>query len=78
MRIEEIEGAPRQNSTDENCGVYVCIIMQYLLIRRLLQADPRQQVSIQLSDKKLNNAKDRSQIISLINYYLANNLLSNS
>ena len=46
VKIEEMEGALGQSSTNENCGVYVCITMRYLLIRRLLQADPRQQVSI--------------------------------
>ena len=75
VRVEEMEGAPRQSSIDENCSVYICITMRYLLIRRLLQADPYQQISIQLLDKKLDGAKGRSQIIILVHYYLANNLL---
>ena len=36
VRVKKIEGAPRQSSTDGNCGVYICITMRYLLIRWLL------------------------------------------
>lgn len=34
--------SPKQSKQDRNCGVYVCITMRYLIIRRLLQANSQQ------------------------------------
>lgn len=60
VTFQDMDEAPQQSSTDGNCGVHVCITMRYLLIRRLLQANPRQRVSVQLSRKKLDGVKGRS------------------
>lgn len=51
------------------------MIMRYLIIRRLLQADPRQLVLIKVAYKKLDGDKKRVQILKLFQYYLKKKLV---
>lgn len=42
LTLRKMDLSPKQSKQDRNCGVYVCITMRYLIIRRLLQANSQQ------------------------------------
>ena len=65
LRFIELSDSPQQDNGSD-CGVYVCLEMQYLLINRLLKRDSREQVSMSMRDKGLDAAKGRKEILKLI------------
>lgn len=59
VKVEEMEGTP---SGAKNAVIVIFITVRYLLIRRLLEADTRQQVSMRVAHKRLNTTRGREQI----------------
>lgn len=59
MTFRKMELSPHQARDNGNCGVFMCMIMRYLIIRRLLHADTCQLVSMEIAHKKLDRDRGR-------------------
>ena len=50
LRFMNLEDSPQQENSSD-CGVYVCIQMRHLLLKRLLSANAREKVSMSMGGK---------------------------
>lgn len=65
LRFHNIDDCPQQcNSSD--CGVYVCILMRHLLVKRLLNANAREKVSMSMSNKMIDARGGRQEMTNII------------
>lgn len=65
IRFHNIDDCPQQcNSSD--CGVYVCILMRHLLVKRLLNANAREKVSMSMSNKLIDAKGGRTEMTNII------------
>ncbi|KAF2433300.1 Ulp1 protease [Tothia fuscella] len=67
LRFIHMRDAPQQENGSD-CGVFVCMVMQKLLLERLLRADSSDKVSMSLgaSHKGLNPREGRKDMIRVI------------
>ena len=57
--------SPQQlNSSD--CGVFVCLQMRHLLLKKLLRAHAREKVSMSMGDKMVDAARGRKEMLGII------------
>lgn len=54
----------QENGSD--CGVFVCLNMRYLLLKRLLSANASEKVSMSLGGKKVDARSGRKEIAKII------------
>lgn len=59
-----LDSPQQQNSSD--CGVFVCIQMRHLLLKKLLQAHAREQVSMSMAGKDVNASNGRKEMLGII------------
>jgi sentrin-specific protease 8 len=65
LKFINLEDSPQQeNSMD--CGVYVCLLMQHLLISRLLKAQAQDKVSMSMRGKDVDAAGGRKEMLRII------------
>ncbi|KAI9781583.1 MAG: hypothetical protein M1835_004274 [Candelina submexicana] len=65
IKLVNQDDCPQQeNSTD--CGVFVCIQMRHLLLKRLLQATAKDKVSMSMAGKNVDAIGGRKEILRLI------------
>lgn len=65
LKFINLEDSPQQeNSMD--CGVYVCLLMQHLLISRLLQAHAQDKISMSMKGKEVDAAGGRKEMLRII------------
>lgn len=57
----------QQNSSD--CGVFVCMQMRHLLLKKLLLAHAKEKVSMSMSGKDVNASHGRMEMLSIIESY---------
>lgn len=62
--IDHLDAPQQQNSSD--CGVFVCTLMRYLLLKKLLMALSREKISMSLGDKTVDAASGRKDILKII------------
>ncbi|KAF1815076.1 Ulp1 protease family protein [Eremomyces bilateralis CBS 781.70] len=65
LRFKEMDSCPQQ-ANGSDCGVYVCLIMRHLLLKRLLQADSRARVPMTLSSREINPSYGRKEMLKII------------
>ncbi|KAB8302072.1 hypothetical protein EYC80_005523 [Monilinia laxa] len=58
-----------QQENGSDCGVYVCIIMRHLLLKRLLSANAREKVSMSMGGKVVDAAGGRKEMLRIIEGY---------
>ncbi|TLS26192.1 hypothetical protein PpBr36_05060 [Pyricularia pennisetigena] len=65
LRFYRIIDMPQQaNSSD--CGVFVCILMRHLLVKKLLNANAKEKVAMGLSGKQIDAHGGRKEMIKII------------
>lgn len=65
LRFINLEDTPQQeNSMD--CGVYVCLLMQHLLISKLLRAHADSKVSMSMRGKEVDAKGGRKEMVRVI------------
>lgn len=65
LRYQAISDCPQQQNGND-CGVFVCILMRHLLVRRLLNANAREKVSMSMNNKLIDANGARKEMIKII------------
>jgi sentrin-specific protease 8 len=65
LRFQNITDCPQQENGND-CGVFVCILMRHLLVKRLLNANAREKVSMSMSNKMIDASGARKEMIKII------------
>ncbi|KAF2134021.1 cysteine proteinase [Dothidotthia symphoricarpi CBS 119687] len=75
MKLEQLLGkrlrfipmldAPQQENGSD-CGVFVCILMKHLLLKRLLRADASKKISMSMKDAHINARDGRRTMLRVI------------
>ncbi|KKA29664.1 hypothetical protein TD95_002810 [Thielaviopsis punctulata] len=63
-----LDDTPQQENGSD-CGVFVCILMRHLLVRRLLCAGAKEQVSMSLSNKMVDSRGARKEMLHIIEQF---------
>lgn len=62
--IDLLDAPQQRNSSD--CGVFVCMLMRHLLLKKLLMAHAKEKISMSLGDKAVDAATGRKDILRII------------
>ncbi|KAK0632766.1 hypothetical protein B0T14DRAFT_505059 [Immersiella caudata] len=65
LRFHQMEDSPQQENGND-CGVYVCILMRHLLIKRLLNANANEKVSMSMANKLIDAKGGRKEMMKII------------
>ncbi|TIC89633.1 NEDD8-specific protease 2 [Colletotrichum higginsianum] len=65
LRYLNLEDSPQQENGSD-CGVFVCILMRHLLIKRLLSANAREKVSMSMANKLIDSHGGRKEMLKII------------
>lgn len=65
LRYQAIPDCPQQQNGND-CGVFVCILMRHLLVKRLLNANAREKVSMSMSNKMIDASGARKEMTNII------------
>ncbi|GKT40494.1 NEDD8-specific protease 2 [Colletotrichum spaethianum] len=65
LRYLNLEDSPQQENGSD-CGVFVCILMRHLLVKRLLSANAREKVSMSMANKLIDSHGGRKEMLKII------------
>lgn len=65
LRFQDLSDTPQQENSSD-CGVFVCIQMRHLLVKRLLQADAHSKVDMSMAGRVVNAAAGRKEMLRMI------------
>ena len=65
LRFINLEDCPQQENGSD-CGVFVCLLMRHLLIKRLLSANAREKVSMSMAGKMVDSYGGRKEMLRII------------
>ncbi|KAF2090635.1 cysteine proteinase [Saccharata proteae CBS 121410] len=65
FRYIEMKDSPQQENGND-CGIFVCLLMRYLLMNRLLKVDSREKISMSMSGKVVDASHGRKEILKII------------
>lgn len=65
LKFVNLQDSPQQDNMSD-CGVYVCVEMRHLLLRRLLQANAREKVSMSMGGKHVDASAARREMLKII------------
>ncbi|KAJ9157213.1 Ulp1 protease family protein [Pleurostoma richardsiae] len=65
LRFQNIDDCPQQENGSD-CGVFVCILMRHLLVKRLLNANAREKVSMSMANKMIDSYGGRKEMLKII------------
>lgn len=65
LRFIHLEDTPQQDN-GMDCGVYVCLLMQHLLLSKLLRAHSQEKVSMSMRGKEVNASGGRKEMLKII------------
>jgi sentrin-specific protease 8 len=65
LRFINLDDTPQQENSSD-CGVYVCIQMRHLLLKRLLSVNAREKVSMSMAGKLIDAAGGRKEMLRII------------
>ena len=68
LNFMEMHDSPQQEN-GMDCGVYVCLLMQYLLMQKLLQAPSQKKVTMSMKGKEVDAAGMRKEMLRTIEYF---------
>ncbi|CAK7272886.1 hypothetical protein SEPCBS119000_005360 [Sporothrix epigloea] len=65
LRFRHIDDTPQQDNGND-CGVFVCVLMRFLLVKRLLNAHAREKVSMSLGGKMIDAQGGRKEMLRIV------------
>ena len=65
LRFHQLDDSPQQPNNSD-CGVFVCIMMRHLLVKRLLNANADEKVSMSMAGKAIDSAGGRKEMLKII------------
>lgn len=65
LRFMNLEDSPQQENGSD-CGVYVCIQMRHLLLKRLLSANSKEKISMSMGGKQVDANGGRKEMLRTI------------
>ncbi|RFU72764.1 ulp1 protease family [Trichoderma arundinaceum] len=65
IRFVNLEDSPQQENGSD-CGVFVCLLMRHLLVKRLLAANAREKVSMSMAGKMVDSNGGRKEMLRII------------
>lgn len=65
LRFINLDDTPRQDN-GMDCGVFVCLLMQHLLVQRLLKAHAQDKISMSMRGKEVDAAGGRKELLRII------------
>lgn len=65
LRFINLEDSPQQENGSD-CGVFVCLLMRHLLVKRLLSANAREKVSMSMAGKMVDSHGGRKEMLRII------------
>ncbi|KAH7364117.1 hypothetical protein BKA65DRAFT_490453 [Rhexocercosporidium sp. MPI-PUGE-AT-0058] len=65
LRFMNLDDSPQQENSSD-CGVYVCIQMRHLLLKRLLSANAKEKVSMSMGGKLVDANGGRKEMLKTI------------
>ncbi|KAK5320349.1 hypothetical protein LTR70_004575 [Exophiala xenobiotica] len=65
LRFIQLEDTPQQENGSD-CGVYVCLIMKHLLLKRLLMVRTNEKVSMSMGGKNIDAREGRKEMLRII------------
>lgn len=65
LRFVNLEDSPQQGNAID-CGVFVCLLMRHLLVKRLLSANAREKVSMSMAGKMVDCVGGRKEMCRII------------
>ena len=65
LQFINLSDSPRQQNSSD-CGVFVCIQMRFLLLKKLLMANAREKISMSMGSKIINATTGRKELVSII------------
>lgn len=65
LRFIPMRDSPQQENGSD-CGVFVCVLMRHLLLKRLLRADANRKISMSMQDAHINAKDGRKTMLKTI------------
>ncbi|KAH7391794.1 hypothetical protein BKA66DRAFT_412619 [Pyrenochaeta sp. MPI-SDFR-AT-0127] len=65
LRFIPMHDSPQQENGSD-CGVFVCVLMRHLLLKRLLRADASKKISMSMKDAHINAKDGRKTMLKVI------------
>ncbi|KAF2280879.1 ulp1 protease family protein [Westerdykella ornata] len=65
LRYMAMQDTPQQENGSD-CGVYVCLLMRHLLLKRLLRHDSRSKISMSMRDQDVDAKGGRKMMVKII------------
>lgn len=65
LRFINLDDTPQQENGSD-CGVFVCLVMRHLLVKRLLSANAREKVSMSMAGKMVDSNGGRKEMLRII------------
>ncbi|KAI9814805.1 MAG: hypothetical protein M1827_003071 [Pycnora praestabilis] len=65
LRFVNLEDSPQQENSSD-CGVFVCLQMRHLLLKRLLLANAKEKISMSMGHKNIDAASGRKEMLKMI------------
>lgn len=65
LRFVQLNDSPQQNNSSD-CGVFVCLTMRHLLLKRLLKVGSNEKVSMSMGGKDVDARAGRKEIARII------------
>ncbi|POR38508.1 NEDD8-specific protease 2 [Tolypocladium paradoxum] len=65
IKFVHLEDCPQQ-ANGNDCGVFVCLLMRHLLVKRLLNANAREKVSMSMGGKMVDAHGGRKEMLRII------------
>lgn len=65
LRFVDLTDSPVQENGSD-CGVFVCLNMRHLLLKRLLQASAEQKISMSLGGRRVDASAGRKEIMKIL------------
>ena len=68
LRFHNLDDSPQQENNSD-CGVFVCIQMRHLLVKRLLQVQAKERVTMSMGGKYVDARGGRKEMLGIIEGY---------
>lgn len=65
LRFVDLKDSPQQQNNSD-CGVFVCVQMRHLLLKKLLMANSREKVSMSMGGKIVDAGTGRKEMLRII------------